>query len=43
MPLISVCLSSTEVGLEKPDPAIFQLALSQSGCKPEQAVRLATA
>ena len=36
MPLISICLSSTEVGLEKPDPAIFQLALSQSGCEPEQ-------
>src|SRR6267143_1964702 len=38
MPFISVCLSSTEVGLEKPNPAIFQLALSQSGCEPEQAV-----
>jgi HAD superfamily hydrolase (TIGR01549 family) len=40
MPFISVCLSSTEVGLEKPDPAIFQLALSQSGCEPEQAVMI---
>jgi HAD superfamily hydrolase (TIGR01549 family) len=40
MPLISICLSSTEVGLEKPDPAIFQLALSQSGCEPEQAVMI---
>ena len=40
MPFISICLSSTEVGLEKPDPAIFQLALSQSGCKPSQAVMI---
>jgi HAD superfamily hydrolase (TIGR01549 family) len=40
MPFISICLSSTEVGLEKPDPAIFQLALSQSGCEPEQAVMI---
>jgi HAD superfamily hydrolase (TIGR01549 family) len=37
---ISICLSSTEVGLQKPDPAIFQLALSQSGCEPEQAVMI---
>src|SRR4029077_13513592 len=40
MPFISVCLSSTEVGLEKPDPAIFQLALSQSACEPPQAVMI---
>jgi HAD superfamily hydrolase (TIGR01549 family) len=40
MPLISICLSSAEVGLEKPDPAIFQLALSQSGCEPPQAVMI---
>src|SRR6266850_247657 len=40
MPFISICLSSTEVGLEKPDPAIFQLALSQSGCEPAQAVMI---
>jgi HAD superfamily hydrolase (TIGR01509 family) len=40
MPFISLCLSSTEVGLEKPDPAIFQLALSQSGCQPPQAVMI---
>jgi FMN phosphatase YigB (HAD superfamily) len=39
-PFISICLSSTEVGLEKPDPAVFQLALSQSGCKPSQAVMI---
>jgi len=40
MPFILICLSSAEVGLEKPDPAIFQLALSQSGCEPEQAVMI---
>jgi HAD superfamily hydrolase (TIGR01549 family) len=40
MPFISICLSSTEVGLEKPDPAIFQLALSQSRCEAPQAVMI---
>src|SRR5712672_1529456 len=40
MSFISICLSSAEVGLEKPAPAIFQLALSQSGCEPEQAVMI---
>jgi HAD superfamily hydrolase (TIGR01549 family) len=40
MAFISICLSSAEVGLEKPDPAIFQLALSQSGCEPPQAVMI---
>jgi len=41
MPFISICLSSAEVALEKPDPAIFRLALSQSGCEPPQAVMIA--
>jgi FMN phosphatase YigB (HAD superfamily) len=27
MPFISTCLCSFELGLEKPDPAIFKLAL----------------
>src|SRR5467141_2847890 len=40
MSFISICLSSTEVGLEKPNAAIFQLALSQSGCQPPQAVMI---
>jgi FMN phosphatase YigB (HAD superfamily) len=40
MPFVSLCLSSAELGLEKPDPEIFRLALSQSGCKPEQAVMI---
>ena len=37
---ISICLSSAEIGLEKPDPAIFQLALKQVQCKPHQAVMI---
>jgi HAD superfamily hydrolase (TIGR01549 family) len=40
MPLISVCLSSTELGLEKPDPAIFRLALSRAQCPPSEAVMI---
>jgi HAD superfamily hydrolase (TIGR01549 family) len=40
MPFISICLSSAEVGLEKPDPAIFELALSQAGCTPLRAVMI---
>ena len=39
-PLISICLSSAEEGLEKPDPAIFELALSRAGCAPGQAVMI---
>jgi HAD superfamily hydrolase (TIGR01549 family) len=39
-PYISVCLSSTEVGLRKPDPAIFKLALEQAGCEPHHAVMI---
>ena len=37
---ISLCLSSTEVGLEKPNPAIFQLALERAKCEPHQAVMI---
>jgi HAD superfamily hydrolase (TIGR01549 family) len=40
MPFISVCLSSAEEGLEKPDPAIFELALSRAGCAPQSAVMI---
>lgn len=36
----SVCLSSAEVGLEKPDPAIFDLALSEANCLPNEAVMI---
>jgi HAD superfamily hydrolase (TIGR01549 family) len=40
MPLISICLASAELGLEKPDPAIFRLALSRAECAPEEAVMI---
>jgi HAD superfamily hydrolase (TIGR01549 family) len=40
MPFISICLSSTEIGLEKPDPAIFRLALARAGCEPRHAVMI---
>jgi HAD superfamily hydrolase (TIGR01549 family) len=40
MPLISICLSSAELGIEKPDPAIFRLALSRAKCAPEEAVMI---
>jgi HAD superfamily hydrolase (TIGR01549 family) len=40
MPFISICLSSTEVGLEKPNPAIFDLALSKARCTASQAVMI---
>jgi HAD superfamily hydrolase (TIGR01549 family) len=36
----SVCLSSAEVGLEKPDPAIFDLALRKADCLPNEAVMI---
>jgi HAD superfamily hydrolase (TIGR01549 family) len=37
---VSLCLSSTEAGLEKPNPAIFQLALERAKCEPNQAVMI---
>jgi FMN phosphatase YigB (HAD superfamily) len=40
MPFISICLSSAEAGLEKPDPAIFKLALRQAGCLASRAVMI---
>ena len=36
--LIEVTVLSGDVGLAKPDPAIFQLALSMAGCAPEEAL-----
>ena len=39
-PFISLCLSSTEIGLRKPDPAIFNLALEQAQCAPHEAVMI---
>jgi FMN phosphatase YigB (HAD superfamily) len=38
MPFISVCIASVEVGIEKPDPAIFNLALREAGCAASEAV-----
>ena len=40
MPFISTCLCSFELGLEKPDPAIFELALERVRCSPLQAVMI---
>jgi HAD superfamily hydrolase (TIGR01549 family) len=39
-PYISNCLCSFELGLEKPDPAMFQLALERARCSPSQAVMI---
>ena len=35
---ISCCLASAEVGLSKPDLAIFRLAMKRTRCEPEQVV-----
>ena len=40
MPFVSICLCSFELGLEKPDPAIFTLALERAGCAPAAAVMI---
>jgi HAD superfamily hydrolase (TIGR01549 family) len=40
MPYVSICLASAELGLEKPDPAIFRLALSRAECAPGEAVMI---
>lgn len=37
---VSLCLPSAEIGLSKPDPAIFELAIEKSGCEPEHAVMI---
>ena len=37
---ISVCIASAEVGLNKPDLAIFNLAMRKADCGPEQAVMI---
>jgi HAD superfamily hydrolase (TIGR01549 family) len=38
MPFISICIASAEVGIEKPDSAIFDLALRQAECAASEAV-----
>jgi len=40
MPFVSTCLCSCELGLEKPNPAIFTLALERAGCAPSEAVMI---
>jgi HAD superfamily hydrolase (TIGR01549 family) len=40
MRFISTCLCSFELGVEKPDPAIFELALDRAGCAASQAVMI---
>ena len=35
---LDLIITSAEVGVEKPDPAIFRAALSKAGVKPEEAV-----
>jgi FMN phosphatase YigB (HAD superfamily) len=40
MPFVSTCLCSFELGLEKPDPAIFSIALERAGCAASEAVMI---
>ena len=35
---VSLCIASAEVGLNKPDSAIFELAMRKADCEPGQAV-----
>lgn len=39
-PFISVCLGSGDVGLAKPDPAFFRLALERAQCEAHEAVMI---
>ena len=36
----SICLSSAELGIAKPDPEIFRMALEQAACEPHNAVMI---
>jgi HAD superfamily hydrolase (TIGR01549 family) len=38
--VFALCISSTEEGLRKPDPAIFQIALERAHCPPAQAIMI---
>lgn len=38
--MFSVLICSAEVGVQKPDPAIFQLACACAGCRPSEAVHV---
>ena len=35
---LDLIVTSAEVGVEKPDPAVFHAALTKAGVKPEEAV-----
>ena len=37
---LDLCLSSAEIGIEKPVPEIFLMALEKAKCKPENAVMI---
>ena len=39
-PYLDFCISSAEVGAEKPNPAIFQAALERAGVLPEEALHV---
>ena len=39
-PYLDFCLTSADVGAEKPDPAIFRAALKQAGVMPSEAVHV---
>ena len=40
LPFFDVIAPSAELGMAKPDPAIFLWALNEAGCKPENAVMI---
>src|SRR6266446_7670687 len=40
MPFVLTCLCSSELGLKKPEPAIFTLALERAECAPFEAVMI---
>ena len=42
-PHVDVLVTSEEIGVAKPDPQIFRLALSQLGCEPYEAVMIGDA
>ena len=42
-PHVDVLVTSEEIGVAKPDPKIFRLALSQLGCEPYEAVMIGDA
>lgn len=39
-PYLDFCLTSAEIGVEKPDPAIFVAALKRAGVKPSEALHV---